>query len=209
MKSEIKTIALGKSKEYTFKENSFESAYKKDTFFETIDVNFLGLDGDEQVDIRFHGGVDKAIHIGSYKHLEENPNFDKLCIGCNILVEDVTEKDICLGDIYSIGEVQVQVTQPRQPCWKIGALFGKEVSRYISSNHATGWYVKVLKEGNINIKDKMFLEKRVSSITIEDLSIYLKVPPSSREIIDEILNSDVIANSYRVDFLRALESNNS
>lgn len=209
MEISIKSIALGKSKKYKFGEKEFESAYKKDQFLDEAEVNSFGIVGDEQVDIRFHGGVDKAIHFGSIKHLEENPKFDKLSIGCNILVDNCFEEDICIGDIYKIGDIEVEVCQPRQPCWKIGALFGKDISRYISKNHATGWYVKVLKEGKISINDKMLLKKRVSTITIKDLSIYLKDAPEERAIIDEILNLDCIAKSYKKDFLSTLERNNS
>jgi len=209
MESTIKSIAFGKAKQYKFGQKEFESAYKKDNFVNKIKVNKLGLEGDFQVDKRFHGGVDKAIHFGAYKHLQVNEDFDKLAIGCNILLEDVSEVDICVGDIYKIGEVKLEVTQPRQPCWKIGALFSKEVKRYINEHHATGWYVRVLEEGIINIKDKMVLEKRVSNLSIKDLSSYLKTPPSDKRIIDEILNLDCIAKSYKKDFLSTLESNNS
>jgi MOSC domain-containing protein YiiM len=209
MEISIKSIALGKAKKYKFGEKEFESGYKKDNFLEEIEVSSLGLLGDNQVDKRFHGGIDKAIHFGSTTHLKENSNFDKLFIGCNILIDNHTEEDIFIGDIYQIGEIEVEVSQPRQPCWKIGALFGKEMSRYISKNHATGWYVRVLKEGKIKISDKMILKKRVSNISIKDLSIYLKVPPEERAIIDEILNLDTIATSYKKDFLATLERNNS
>ena len=209
MKTIIKSIASGKTKNYALGKNNFLSAYKKDDFFETIKVNALGFINDEQADKRFHGGVDKAIHIGSYTHINKNPEFDKLFIGCNILVDTFDEDAVCIGDIYSIGEVLVEVTQPRQPCWKIGALFGKEVSRYISKNHATGWYVRIIREGSINKKDKMILEKRVSVITIKELSIYLKVPPSDKKLIDEILNLEVIAQSYKSDFLSSLNKKKS
>jgi MOSC domain-containing protein YiiM len=201
----IKTIAIGLAKDYKRKEEDFQSAYKKDTFFDSIAVDKLGLVGDIQVDKRFHGGEDKAIHIGSYKHIEDNPEFDKLFIGCNILVNEVDENNICIGDIYKMGEVVVQVTQPRQPCWKIGVIFGKEENKYIVRNNATGWYVRVLKEGKINVDDEMILENRVSNITIKELSKYLSIPPIDKKIIDEILNSDFIANAYKEDFSKKLK----
>ena len=209
MEANIKSIAIGRVKEYRFNEKRFESAYKKDTFVESIDVNILGLVGDAQADERFHGGPDKAIHIGSIKHLEDNSDFDLLSMGCNILIDSFDEDDICIADVYSIGEVIVEVTQPRQPCWKIGALFGKDVNRYITRNHATGWYVRVIKEGAINENDKMVLKKRVSNLTIKNLSEYLKMPPSDKRIIDEILNLEALAQSYRGDFIFSLDKNNS
>lgn len=209
MKANIKSIAIGKAKSYKFGKNEFESAYKKDELVDSIRVDKYGLIGDEQFDHRFHGGVDKAIHIGSNRHLKKNPEFDRLSIGCNILVKKIDESDICIGDIYKIGEVKVEVTQPRQPCWKIGALFGKDVSRYISKKHATGWYVRVLKDGVIKKDDQMVLKKRVSNLTIKNLSQYLRVPPTDKRIIDEVLNLEALASSYRKDFLQALQMNNS
>lgn len=205
----IKSIAIGKRKLYKFGAKEFESAYKKDKFFDSIKVNSLGLAGDKQADKRFHGGLDKAIHIGSNRHLKKNPDFDRLSIGCNILVKKFDENDVCVGDIYKIGKVLIEVTQPREPCWKIGALFGKEVKRYITKNHATGWYVRVLKEGTIKLSDEMILKKRVSNLTIKNLSSYLLVPPNDKRIIDEILNLNVIASSYKKDFLYSLDKNNS
>lgn len=72
-------------------------------------------------------------------------------------------------------------------------------------NHATGWYAKVLKEGTMNITDKMVLEKRVSNLTIYNLSNFLKNRPNDKRIINEILESEFIAQSYKQDFLKALD----
>lgn len=205
MESTIKSIAIGKVKNYSKNEKNFDSAYKKDIFLDSAKINSDGITDDIQVDKRYHGGLDKAIHIGSNTHIIKNPTFDKLFIGCNLIIEDLDEKDICVGDIYKIGNAKIQVTQPRHPCWKIGAIFNKDINRYIVNNHATGWYVKVLEEGTINIEDKMILEKRVSNLSIYDLSVYLKNSPSDKRIINEILESEFIAQSYKNDFLKKLD----
>ncbi|RXJ95656.1 MOSC domain-containing protein [Malaciobacter molluscorum] len=205
MEIDLKSIAIGKIKNYSIKNKDFESAYKKDIFLNSAKVDKDGFIDDFQADKRYHGGEDKAIHIGSNTHLTKNPDFDKLFIGCNIIVEKLDEKDICVGDIYKIGEIKIQVTQPRHPCWKISAIFNKDINKYIVKNHATGWYAKVLKEGTINISDKMVLEKRVSNLTIYNLSNFLKNRPNDKRIINEILESEFIAQSYKQDFLKALD----
>jgi len=204
MNANIKTIAIGKSKTYGECGNKFDSAYKKDQFFNFTEVDELGINGDIQVDKRYHGGIDKAIHIGSMKHFESF-DMDMLAMGCNILIDTLDENDIFVGDIYSIGDIQIQVTQPRQPCWKIGALFGKEVSRYIVKNYATGWYVKVLQAGMIEIKDTMQLEKRSTELSIKQLSIYLHTPPNDQKTIDKVLSCDTLAQSYKDDFKKKLK----
>ena len=209
MEANIKSIAVGKIVEYDKCGNIFKSAYKKDQFFDTIEVTEFGLNLDKQADKKHHGGIDKAVHIGSYKHfknyeMQYNKKLDKLAMGCNIFIDNFVESDINVGDIYSIGDVKVEVTQPRQPCWKIGALFGKDVSRFIIKNSATGWYVKILQTGNININDKMVLQKRVSDINIKELLDYLKNPPKEQKIIDKILSIESLANSYKKDFKKVL-----
>ena len=214
MDTKIHSIATGKSKEYTISQKKFQSAYKKDILHLSIDADTLGLKNDFQVDKRYHGGVDKAIHIGSTQHFElfekeYNLKLDPLAIGCNIFITNYSEEDICVGDIYSIGEALIEVSQPRQPCWKIGALFGKEVSRYIAKNQATGWYVRVLQEGTISLKDTLQLKKRVTNINMKELSIYLHTPPQNAARIEEILHTASLADSYKKDFLQVLGTNNS
>jgi MOSC domain-containing protein YiiM len=205
MKTNITQIAIGKSKEYGEKDNTFLSSYKKDEYYQFCEVDEYGLQGDTQTDKRYHGGIDKAIHFGSNLHFDRHP-LEPLAIGCNILINNFDESDICVGDIYSLGDVQVQVSQPRQPCWKIGALFGKETSRYIAKNNAGGWYVRVLQEGILELNDEMVLEKRLSSITIKELSYYLHILPEQK-IIDEILSLDFVAQSYKDDLQRLVSKN--
>jgi len=213
MESNLISIASGTSKSYAVEDNSFLSAYKKDNYYNFIEVDELGILGDKQVDKRYHGGIDKAIHIGSYKHFknyqsQHNQKLDKLAIGCNIIVDNFTEADICIGDIYSIGDIEIEVSQPRQPCWKIGAIFNKEISRFIIKQSATGWYVRVLNGGTIDINDTMILKKRISDITMKELSWYLHEVPSDENLILKILSIEPLAQSYKDDLQRAFEKQN-
>jgi len=200
MSYKLHSIAIGQPQSYGEGDNSFISSYKKNQFFQYIYITDLGLEGDTQSDKRYHGGIDKAIHFGSSIHFEKFP-MDRLAIGCNILVDGLDENNVCVGDIYTIGDIKVEVTQPRQPCWKIGALFGKEVSRYIIKNNACGWYVRVLDEGVIDLNDEMVLESRVSKYTIKDLALFLHHLPQ-QNVIDEVLSIDSLAQSYKDDLLR-------
>ncbi|MEA3352741.1 MAG: MOSC domain-containing protein [Campylobacterota bacterium] len=210
MEANIISIGTGSSKTYKEGYSSFQSAYKKDNFYNFIEVSDLGLSTDVQVDKRYHGGIDKAIHIGSIKHFTKfkdqyGKELDKLAIGSNILIDTFDEDDICVGDIYSIGDIRVEVTQPRQPCWKIGAIFGKDVNRYIIDNHAIGWYVRVLDEGILDINDEMLLEKRVSDITIKQLSYYVITPPKDQKLINDILSQAALSDRYKGNFKKALD----
>src|SRR5262249_49896133 len=63
---------------------------------------------------------------------------------------DLTEETVCLGDIYAIGETQVQVTQPRLPCWKLARRWQmKALTARVQEHGWGGWYHRVLKEGYV------------------------------------------------------------
>jgi MOSC domain-containing protein YiiM len=205
MKSILKSIAIGKPQIYGEGVNKFTSSYKKDQFYQFVEVDELGLHGDTQSDKRYHGGADKAIHCGALSHFDGykkvyDNEMDRLALGCNIIVDGIDESTVHIGDIYSIGDVKIQVTEPRQPCWKIGALFGKEVSRYIIKNTACGWYVRVLQEGIIEINEPMILENRQSEFSIQQLSNFLEQLPE-QSIIDDVLAIESLSTSYKKDLV--------
>lgn len=91
-----------------------------------------GLAGDEQGDKKNHGGRDKAIHAYPVSHYPiwaaEHPSlaasFQTGSFGENLVVEGVIEVDICLGDRWRIGDALCEVSQGRQPCWKLNVRFG-------------------------------------------------------------------------------------
>ena len=86
-------------------------------------------------------------------------------------------------------------------------MFDKETSRYISQKYATGWYVRIIKTGKLEKDSPFKLEKRVSNITIKELSIYLKMPPSEDEqLIKDILNTEALAKSYKDDLQNSLRN---
>ncbi|MDN3720320.1 MOSC domain-containing protein [Roseibium salinum] len=39
--------------------------------------------------------------------------------GENISSEGFVEEDLCIGDIFSAGSARIQISQGRQPCWKL------------------------------------------------------------------------------------------
>ena len=92
-----------------------------------VRLTTTGLEGDEQADLRHHGGVDKALHHYPVEHYalmaQEWPQCADMLgagvLGENVSTRGMTEHEVCIGDILRIGEARVQVSQPRAPCWKI------------------------------------------------------------------------------------------
>ncbi|CCO48931.1 putative Molybdenum cofactor sulfurase/Pyruvate kinase [Vibrio nigripulchritudo SOn1] len=132
-------------------------------------VNLLGLVGDEQADKRYHGGVEKALHAYASEHydrwiakLGDTPMFHRVgAFGENLSTQGLDEDSVCLGDIYQIGECLVQVSQGRMPCWKLNIRFGRlDMSLLLQETLWTGWYFRILREGNIGAGDDIYLCER-------------------------------------------------
>ena len=136
----------------------------------SVEVTRTGLAGDEQGDKKHHGGLEKAIHHYPFDHYaiwkSEVPEFAAAldregAFGENISTEGLTEADVCIGDIYRLGSALVEVSQARQPCWRLNERFGDAaMARRVQDTGRTGWYYRVLEEGRIGPDDTIDLLDR-------------------------------------------------
>lgn len=165
-----------------------------------------GFLDDEQGDLEHHGGENKALFMFSQKTYEEinkqckmDLNIDEVShFGENIIFSNVSEVDICVGDIYQLGEVKIQITQPRQPCWKLSANTNKkEMTKFIFQSGLTGWYAKVLIEGVVCVNDELILEKRkYPNLSIKKLNQLIVNPLLDEKITNEALNCKVLGKPF-------------
>ncbi|RKE04887.1 MOSC domain-containing protein [Marinifilum flexuosum] len=122
---------------------------------------------DSVIDRRYHGGVDKACYWYSAKHYEFWKNrfpdleWDYGMFGENLSISELDEGEVKIGDVYEIGECLVQVTQPRQPCFKLNYRFSCDtmVKEFITAGFP-GVYIRILREGTINKGDELILKER-------------------------------------------------
>ena len=129
----------------------------------------LGLKGDAQGDPLRHGGVDKAVHVYPLAHYAawvrdlraEADRFTPGAFGENIVLEGWIEADICIGDRFDLGSAEVEVSQARQPCWKLNLRFdAPDMARRVQDSGRTGWYLRVLVPGAVAAGDRMVLTAR-------------------------------------------------
>lgn len=128
-----------------------------------------GLRGDEQADLKAHGGLEKAMHhfaADRYAYWREQmpdvaAKFRPGGFGENISSTGLIEEDLCIGDIIRIGSAIVQITQGRQPCWKLSMHIGRDdMAMRFQKSGWTGWYYRVLQEGFLEAGDGIELEAR-------------------------------------------------
>ncbi|HHF3065302.1 TPA: MOSC domain-containing protein [Vibrio diabolicus] len=162
----VKALLAGKTVPYA---HGAQSAINKQVLPERQHATELGFISDEQGDPRFHGGIQKALHIYPSEHypiwqqeLGERTIFQSAGgFGENISSEGVTESTICLKDNIRIGSTLLEVSQGRMPCWKLNVRFDQhDMARRLQDTLRTGWYFRVLEEGDIGAGDEIILCER-------------------------------------------------
>jgi len=166
MTSRILSINCGKAVPFRGEETS---AIVKQPVVGRVRVTHQGLAGDEQADLSVHGGVDKAIHHYPQQHygwwrdqLGEAPLLDRSgAFGENVATDDLVEDDVCIGDRWRLGSALVEISQGRQPCWKLDHRFGVHgVMTSVVTSRRSGWYYRVIEEGNVAADDTLELLDR-------------------------------------------------
>ena len=81
--------------------------------------------------------------------------------GENFTTEGLLETEVCLGDIFEVGSALVQISQPRQPCWKIAPRWRmKDLALRVQDSGRTGWYFRVIREGTVQAGSRLMLVER-------------------------------------------------
>ncbi|MGJ8617563.1 MAG: MOSC domain-containing protein [Sulfitobacter sp.] len=132
------------------------------------EINELGFLADEQADLKHHGGLDKAIHHYATDHYEswitegEIPNGSQpAAFGENIASFGMTEQLMCIGDTLRLGTAVVQISQGRQPCWKVSEhTANSKMAHLFQKTGRTGWYYRVLEPGIAGVGDTVSLLSR-------------------------------------------------
>ena len=145
------------------------SAFVKQPVAAPVFVDTLGIVGDEQADLRVHGGRDKAVYgyaLANYPAWRaEFAQYQALlqpgAFGENLTIDGCDEHSVCVGDTISVGEAVLLVTEPRQPCYKFALRFGDEaMPRAMIRNGRCGWYFRVLQTGRIEPGQPLVLRAR-------------------------------------------------
>jgi len=128
-------------------------------FFKTpiegpIFVGTTNLTGDGQADLENHGGIDKAVlaysadHYPKWRDELHMPDMPCGAFGENLTIAGLSEESVCIGDILRIGKVTFEVSQPRQPCWKLARRWRMhELTALVVRNGRSGWYLRVQEQG--------------------------------------------------------------
>lgn len=198
-----------------------QSAINKQTVFGPIHVGANNLVGDRQADLQVHGGRDKAVYVYPQEHysywqqasgllrtarvkLPENPHGS---FGENLTVSGDTEDNVYIGDVFACGEALLQVTQAREPCWKLAYKFKqKKLPMWVISSGRTGWYMRVLKEGVINTSNALTLvEAGCQQWSVMSCNQLYHNKKLNSAKLESVLTCEGLSDSWRRSFEKRLE----
>lgn len=185
----------------------FRSAIFKKPVERKVFLDYLGFEGDGVADPVHHGGADKAICVYLKNHYAfwENEFSIKLSPGAfgeNLTVEGLTEKDVCIGDIFKIGEAEVQCSQPRQPCHKLSKIFDRpEIGGKIQETGFSGFYLRVLKQGWVKPGAEIkCVQKEGSGFSVYEVNKLMYHDKKNCEKIQELLQVEALSSEMRESF---------
>lgn len=152
---------------------------------QTTEEAFLtkeGFLGDGVGDLRYHGGLDRAVCVYPFEHyLLWEKEFAKPLppsnFGENLTVTNMLEKDVHIGDIFRLGEAIIQITQGRVPCSTITKRTNNPLllKRMVQTGF-TGYLCRVLEEGMVRKDSQITLlkshSKQVSILYANEIYFY-------------------------------------
>ena len=174
-------------------------------------IHTLGLAGDGQADTVNHGGADKAVCVYAFDHY---PYWEQMlgrslepgAFSENLTVQGIDENTIYIGDVFQAGTVLLQVTQPRTPCAKLAGKHDEpQLVKWVADANATGFYMRVLREGTVARGDPFTLVEphpaRISIWTVDDI-IFDRSPDAA--LMTKLVEMPEFGDSGRARFRQRL-----
>ncbi|WP_428610049.1 MOSC domain-containing protein [Sedimenticola sp.] len=198
-----------------------QSAIHKQPINTPLHCGLRGLAGDEQQDRRHHGGVERALHYYPQEHYTYWERFWQAmalaptaipfapgAFGENLSDTGLLEEQINIGDIFTLGEAVLQVSQPRSPCFKLNIRFGyPQMSLIMQTSGRIGWLYRVLQEGKVSPGDSLKLhELSTSNLSVHTCLDILYNRPFCREDLELLAEHKTLSTGWKRHAANQLES---
>jgi MOSC domain-containing protein YiiM len=175
-------------------------------------VASLNIEGDQQSDLSVHGGREKAVYVYPSEHYEywrrELPETELPwgVFGENLTTEGLLETSVNIGDRIQVGTAEFLVTQPRQPCFKLGIRFGRDdmIKRFLASGRS-GFYVAVVREGELASGDSIaFTHRAVDSLSVGTIVALRGGDERNRDLLGRAAALPALSEGWREHFRKRL-----
>ncbi|WP_211269527.1 MOSC domain-containing protein [Paenibacillus glacialis] len=214
MSRQLISLNVGKPITVEYKGKELETGIYKQSVQGNV---FLGnelFDGDGQADLVHHGGPDKAVCVYPYEHYpywetQLGKPLDYAAFGENLTVTGMLETDVCIGDIFQVGEAVLQVSQPRYPCFKLSQKHGaSDLPAQVLKTGFSGFYFRVLQTGYISGTSAIHKhESHPAQVKVVEILRLLASARTDRDqdTLQRMMELDVLASVVKEKFQRWLD----
>ena len=205
-------ISVGRPKEVQWRGRSVQTSIFKTPVSGRVHVTRLNIEGDEQSDLSVHGGAQKAVYVYPAEHYSfwrrELPDTELPwgAFGENFTTEGLLEDEVWIGDRYRVGSVELVVTQPRMPCYKLAIRFGRAdmVKRFLQSGRS-GFYLAVEREGELSPGDAIERFARDERrLTVADVVALYAADSANQPLLETASEHPSLPASWREYFRKRL-----
>lgn len=109
-----------------------------------------------------HGGPEKALlaycsdHYPRWREDLQREDLQDGSFGENFSLSTLDESVVAIGDRFQVGTAIVEVSQPRQPCWKLARRCAlPTMPAKAIANGRLGWYFRVIQAGTVAVGDEL------------------------------------------------------
>ncbi|NYF24440.1 MOSC domain-containing protein [Sporosarcina sp. JAI121] len=208
----IISMNIGKPTTVVYNGKEVKTGFYKIPVQESLYLAKLNFEGDEQADLINHGGVDKAVCVYPHEHYsfwekELAQDLQPAAFGENLTVAGMLETDVHIGDVFKIGDAILQLSQPRQPCYKIAGRHNvKDLMLRLQKTGFTGYYFRVLEEGNISPDSSIErLSIHPAKVTVANANEIMYEDINNKDAIQKHLAIEELSGSWRERFEKRLE----
>lgn len=206
----VLAVRVGRVRRQSWNGRELSTGAAKDAVDGPVTVSATGLAGDEQGDTRNHGGVDKAILAYAHENYaawaDDGVRIPEGGFFENLTVAGWPEARVHAGDVFRIGGVLAQVSQPRRPCTTLSARWSmRELPLLVQQTGRSGYYLRALEPGQVRAGDPMTLVRRAEdSVSVAEINRVMNVDRDDREGIARLLASPELPQKWRTGLRRRL-----
>jgi MOSC domain-containing protein YiiM len=202
------SVNVARPQTVTWKGRSITTGIFKTPVYGRVRVRSLNLDGDRQADLSVHGGPNKAIYAYPSEHYPywrgEFPGIELSwgMFGENFTIEGLLEEAVHIGDRFRIGSGVMMVTQPRIPCYKLAAKFGREdiIQRFLDSGRS-GFYLRVVREGEVEAGDRIEpMSRDNDAVAVAEVARLYNGQSDDRDLLQRAAQLQALPERWRERF---------
>lgn len=204
-------VRAGRVARVPYRGREIATAFRKAVVEGPVEVTPTGLVGDEQADLRVHGGPDKALCVYPSEHYDAwaaaGTSLGWGDLGENLVTEGLRDDEVVLGERLRIGGVLAEVSMSRRPCFKIAAVHGRaDLPDEVQATGRTGFYLRVLTPGTLTAGDEVVrVSAPARSVTVQEVNRVMNLDRDDPSAAAALVDLPTVPERWRRSLARRLE----